>query len=252
MSLLPGPPGRPLWKNSRWPSRESAGPPSRKEVLRGATFTGVSQGQPSQARRVTQMSLAPTPPARTDAKYRLSPSCERDGWMSFTVELTTGPRFTGVDHSEFAKEDAEKPEGDRSDAESSEGSRSDTDLHASSRVRGASKVKKRGAVVMEPPCRSVCALTSRCPSRQNRPTGLRRRAAFDRRPIAPVVDPRPSSSADCRDSRAGTRDRGCSAGWTSTGRSRPAHRSGSRKRRSPSHRCAGSDLGRCQRHRSTR
>src|SRR6266705_3374620 len=68
MSLLPGPPGRPLWKNSRCPSRDSAGPPSMAVVLRTARFTGVSQGQSTQSRWETQMSLPPTPPARLDEK----------------------------------------------------------------------------------------------------------------------------------------------------------------------------------------
>src|SRR2546427_240081 len=46
------------------------------------------------------MSVAPKPPGRFDAKYKLSPSGDSSGARSANRELTTGPRLTGVDHSE--------------------------------------------------------------------------------------------------------------------------------------------------------
>src|SRR2546428_13343372 len=46
------------------------------------------------------MSVAPKPPGRFDAKYKLSPSGDSSGARSANRELTTGPRLTGADHSE--------------------------------------------------------------------------------------------------------------------------------------------------------
>src|SRR2546426_7182711 len=109
MSLSPAPPGRALLKNRRCSSSDSSGPTSENVELRTATFTGVSQGQSAQSRCETQMSLFPTPPTRLDAKKRLRPSLEMAAWLSIAVELITGPRFTGADHSELAKNMAWMP-----------------------------------------------------------------------------------------------------------------------------------------------
>src|SRR5712691_1602326 len=46
------------------------------------------------------MSVAPKPPGRFDAKYKLSPSDESSGVRSANAELTTGPKLIGADHSE--------------------------------------------------------------------------------------------------------------------------------------------------------
>src|SRR5437763_11755843 len=105
MSFPPRLPGRLLWKKRRWPSLDKSDPASTPAVLTtDPRFTGVSQGQASQARRATQRSLPPCPPGRVDVKYRLSPSFDRLGWASRKVELIGAPRLTGVDHSEFAND----------------------------------------------------------------------------------------------------------------------------------------------------
>src|SRR5687767_1198257 len=105
MSFPPADPVRLLWKNSTWPSLDSAGAPSMKGELTGAPrFTGVSQGLSRDARLVTQMSTRPNPPGRSEAKYIVSSSDESVGLLSANGELISDPRFTGADHSELAKE----------------------------------------------------------------------------------------------------------------------------------------------------
>src|SRR6266571_2717489 len=70
-------------KNSRWPSRESAGAKSATELLTvDPRLTGVPHGQLSsaQARWETQMLrskfTSPGASGRVEAKYRLTPSLE--------------------------------------------------------------------------------------------------------------------------------------------------------------------------------
>src|SRR5882724_9930597 len=48
---------------------------------------------------VTQMSLRPIPPRRSDTKYNVLPSAESEGCDSQSAEFTFGPRFTGSDQS---------------------------------------------------------------------------------------------------------------------------------------------------------
>src|SRR5437016_14683235 len=56
------------------------------------------------SRRDIQMSLPPSPPGRFEMKYSVCSSGERPAFASRALELTTGPRFTGSDHSELAKD----------------------------------------------------------------------------------------------------------------------------------------------------
>src|SRR6266576_3813483 len=67
-------------------------------------LTGSAHGLSSEARRDTQMSAPPSPPARVDTKYRLSSSGENAAFISLADELMGAPRFTGSDHSELAKD----------------------------------------------------------------------------------------------------------------------------------------------------
>src|SRR5688572_5937854 len=105
MSFPPAVPGRLLWMKSRWPSGEIPGAPSMNGVLTGGPrLTGGSHGLEAEARLVIQMSTSPRPPGRFDAKYIVSSSAVMAGLLSFADELTTGPRFTGADHSAPADE----------------------------------------------------------------------------------------------------------------------------------------------------
>src|SRR6267143_1123875 len=105
MSFDPCPPARSLVKNSRCPSSETTGEPSMPGPFTfGPRLTGSPHGLSSEARRDTQMSPPPRPPARVETKYRLSSSGERAGFISFADELMGAPRFTGSDHSELAKD----------------------------------------------------------------------------------------------------------------------------------------------------
>src|SRR2546426_3108023 len=63
-------------------------------------FTGASQGHCKHWRRETQMSFAPIPPGRVETKYRACWFGDSPAFMSKALEFTTGPRFTGSDHSE--------------------------------------------------------------------------------------------------------------------------------------------------------
>src|SRR2546422_6675501 len=105
MSAPPRPPGRALKKKSRRPSSDRVGAPSAASLLIGAPrLTGVSQGHCMHWRRDIQMSLPPSPPGRFEMKYRVCSSEERPAFASTALELTTGPRFTGSDHAELAKD----------------------------------------------------------------------------------------------------------------------------------------------------
>jgi hypothetical protein len=73
-------------------------------LIFGPRFTGASHGLSSEARRDTQISAPPNPPARVDTKYRLSSSGDNAAFISFADELTGAPRFTGSDHSELAND----------------------------------------------------------------------------------------------------------------------------------------------------
>ena len=80
-------------------------------LMTGPRMTGACQAHAGssaavQARRATQIS---SEPARFDEKYRLSSSGESVAFCSPAAELTTGPRFTGSDHSELAKDMAWMP-----------------------------------------------------------------------------------------------------------------------------------------------
>src|SRR5437868_2591128 len=119
MSGSPKPPGRSLWKKRRWPSMESLGPASMREVLIGAPrLAGGPHGQSSQSRCDTQMSFAPRPPGRSEVKYRLRPSGESAAFTSFAELLIVGPRLTGGDHSELSNDErCGTAPGRRSDAD---------------------------------------------------------------------------------------------------------------------------------------
>src|SRR5438045_969117 len=100
---MPRAPARVLAKKSRCPSMERFGAKSADVVLIGAPrLTGGSHGLSSEARRVTQMSSPPSPPGRSEVKYIASSSFDSCAFCSLDAELTTGPRFTGADHSENA------------------------------------------------------------------------------------------------------------------------------------------------------
>src|SRR6267378_4857290 len=105
MSPIPPSGTRPLAKKSRCPSMEMVGAMSVLAVLMGdPRFTAAAQGQSPQVRWDTQMSVSPSPPARSEVKYRLSPSGDSVGLFSLDAVLIAGPRFAGSDHSELAKD----------------------------------------------------------------------------------------------------------------------------------------------------
>src|SRR6266550_3095668 len=105
MSFEPCPPGRSLEKNSRCPSRETAGAASKPGPFTlGPRLTGSPHGASSDARRETQMSAPPSPPERVETKYRLSSSGDSAAFISLAAELIGAPRFTGSDHSELEKD----------------------------------------------------------------------------------------------------------------------------------------------------
>src|SRR6266581_186478 len=116
MSALPKPPLRALKKNRRRPSSDIVGAPSIASLLIGAPrLTGASQSHARHWRCDIQMSLLPTPPARFETKNKVCPSDERPALASTELEFTTGPRFTGVDHSEPSKRSARSPKAIGSD-----------------------------------------------------------------------------------------------------------------------------------------
>ena len=45
------------------------------------------------------MSLLPSPPGLSDEKYKVLPSASKLGCESQFLELTTSPKFSGVDHT---------------------------------------------------------------------------------------------------------------------------------------------------------
>src|SRR6266550_1424611 len=104
------PPPLLLAKKSRWPSRDRLGAKSAPAVLIGGPrCTGACQAHARssgsvQARCDTQMSSGPDPPGRFEEKQRLRPSRASVAFCSLEDELTTGPRFTGSDHSEPAND----------------------------------------------------------------------------------------------------------------------------------------------------
>src|SRR5687768_3427205 len=67
-------------------------------LMGGPRLTGGSHGLEREARLVTQMSMSPSPPSRSEAKYIVSSSAVTVALLSFAAELTTGPRLTGADH----------------------------------------------------------------------------------------------------------------------------------------------------------
>src|SRR5881397_4084188 len=87
-----------LYKKSRRPSGDNAGPASLSDVLTGdPRFTGVSHGSSRDARVATQRSKLswhpsgvslPSPPCRFDMKYSASSSLESVGVWSWQGELT--------------------------------------------------------------------------------------------------------------------------------------------------------------------
>src|SRR5207253_5672979 len=86
MSFEPCPPGRSLEKNSRCPSRETAGAASKPGPFTlGPRLTGSPHGALSDARRETQMSAPPSPPERVETKYRLSSSGDSAAFISYAV-----------------------------------------------------------------------------------------------------------------------------------------------------------------------
>src|SRR6267143_5720762 len=110
MSALPKPPPRELKKKSIRPSSDTVGAPSTASLLIGEPrLTGVSQAHGTHWRWDIQMSLLPRPPGRFETKYSVCPSGDRPAFASRALELTTGPRFTGSDHSELAKRSASSP-----------------------------------------------------------------------------------------------------------------------------------------------
>src|SRR5262249_8999386 len=98
----PQPPGRILPKYIKWPSGEKVGLPVLPIVLlmTGPRLRGGSHSASRSARWETQLSRnwpPLTPPGRTEVMYRLNPFLETTGKRSSYIELTTGPRLTGVD-----------------------------------------------------------------------------------------------------------------------------------------------------------
>src|SRR5688572_14167932 len=120
---------------------DSLGPASAPGPLIPAPMlTGAPQGQSWHARRATQMSVPPNPPARVDVKYRLSSSGENAAFISPAEVLMAGPRFTGADHSASANDMACTP-----NTMSSDSGRQPT-----SRVMATIEVTKRCAVLIAP------------------------------------------------------------------------------------------------------
>src|SRR4026209_1132373 len=64
-------------------------------------FTGADHGAPKASRVATQMSWAPSPPARFDEKTTSSPSLRTLGWMSFAALFRPD---TAVDPPKFQPE----------------------------------------------------------------------------------------------------------------------------------------------------
>src|SRR5438067_748864 len=75
-------------------------------MVTAASLTGGDQGLSTDARRETQMSRPPRPPGRSELKYSVSSSFDKNAFCSLKVELTS-PRFVAPDHSELAKERAD-------------------------------------------------------------------------------------------------------------------------------------------------
>src|SRR5688572_20674872 len=102
MSMPPEPPVRSLEKNSQCSSRDSAATASVNGVFTGGPMlAGAPHGSSSLARCDTQMSVEPSPPGRSEWKYRLNPSLETAAPASAKVELTGAPRLTGAVHAEY-------------------------------------------------------------------------------------------------------------------------------------------------------
>src|SRR5262249_7172485 len=96
---------KPLWpllqKNSQCSSGDRARQASWRLVLNfGPRFWAGSQSLSVPARWVTQRSLPPKPPGRSELKKRLSSSAEMAMWNSLYCVLIDGPRLTGLDQSE--------------------------------------------------------------------------------------------------------------------------------------------------------
>src|SRR6185295_2157446 len=93
MSPMPSGPGeRP--KRSWRAFLDSEGRLSAAVVLMAAPrFTGVDHGAPKSSRFATQMSCAPSPPARLEEKTTSSPSLRTFGWMSLAALLRPDTAF---------------------------------------------------------------------------------------------------------------------------------------------------------------
>src|SRR6266550_1388170 len=121
----------------------------------GPSGTGSSQAKSSlgSARCDTKMSVAPPPLLL--AKKSKWPSRDRLGAKSTPALLIGGPRFTGSDHSELAKDMAW----------TLTATGSDSTRQAASRTNGASKAALQiAAVVIRPPLKRLCLHTpiARC------------------------------------------------------------------------------------------
>src|SRR5439155_8431859 len=101
-------------------------------------FTGACQSHARQRRCDIQISRLPRPPVRVETKKSVCASDERPALASTELEFTTGPRFTGSDHSELAKRSAC----------STKAIGSDSARHASSKRSGAKGMQRRCAVVI--------------------------------------------------------------------------------------------------------
>src|SRR5690606_20672166 len=66
-------------------------------LISGPAFTALVQ-TPRSSRVLIQMSRLPTPLDRSETKYKVRPSAERDGCDSHCCVFTLRPRFFGVDH----------------------------------------------------------------------------------------------------------------------------------------------------------
>src|SRR5438128_10797075 len=102
MSFEPCPPGRSLEKNSRCPSRETAGAASKPGPFTlGPRLTGSPHAASSDARRETQMSAPPSPPERVETKNRLSSLGAIAAFIAVAADVIGAPRLPGPVPSEL-------------------------------------------------------------------------------------------------------------------------------------------------------
>src|SRR2546430_1461107 len=106
-SPKPKPPERALWRTTTRPTPDIVGAATVPSQFIGAPrLTGASQPHARHWRCDIQMSRLPRPPARVETKSSVCASDERSAFASTALELISGPRLTGSDHSAVAKRSA--------------------------------------------------------------------------------------------------------------------------------------------------